>query len=1616
MRNLCLFLILVTCLLAPPLQAQRYEFPDNAEDFILYAGDILKATKKSESEKVAEVFTAVWNRGVLNAQHKEQVIRISKKMVAARATAASYYTPLYEAISHAVNEQQANATQISEFLDCTEKLVETKNGRNLKIFLDRVSVFFLSKALYSNQYSSQYATGTFHFGYGDQRDEALQAKYAPSSLGDAEIDPVPEITGAYIRFDNTDLTIANSFDSTGLKGTEGIYLITRGLFVGKGGKFDWSSVDYDPNQVYCEFDAYTFDVTKPILNAKNVTLKYTLLLSQTIRGDFEYVSRPSKNVYQAKYPKFISYENDIQIDQLGKDLSYVGGFSLEGRNISSTSQQPNAFSVLKVTKYGDEALRIASRNFSINDSIISSDHVNLALYMGGSDSLSHSDLKFKYLKNEQEVQLVRDRNTSAGSTPFINNHHEFYIDADVVKYNVKKDSMDIYMLSGAQALRPAVFESFDFFNKGRYTQMIGVYDFHPIKLFTRYAQNTDSTSFYIQQMAADYRRNEGILRSVASNLESLAYLTYDEQTGLIQLGKRINQTDSADVFISSVERIQRKGGNNLDSLIYDTYDHDNFRIESFVSGGANASLSRSNNELVIRGIKSFPMSEALNVYIIPDTSSQSVTVYGGRNLYMKKGEITVGNFRFIGQEFFLLYDEFLLEMPVIDNILFAIQDTTDGQWHEYGGEINFKPGRVIINDHLNKSGRKAGKIAKTDQYYESYPKLSIPEGGEVFFSTVDRQNYAYDSTNAYFQLYEIDMDSLNTKLPIFPGKFISNIFPEFDEELVPMTYPDNTMGFRHEPPEAGYPLYPTNEKIKNAHVTFNRPLVMNKLGLFSGGEIDYLSTALNAPEFVFMPDSVTSDNIDFNVASANLNGSQFAEATGKTAQLSWYANEDRMVITNKDEITRLEDARTSLPEGAFEKRYQDKLFTLYGQSDPMTLRGNLTVSADGLRGEGNLVRKDFSLLSVSEEPFKFEQSRFTASNVEFRINSKDRNPYEFDKGYFYTENKAVLQGNFVDVDFNLAAGKASVRPDDEFVDFASLSLPYAEYRTSIKEALWDLNKRSITMSGDSSSFFTSTIFGSEDFNEENLRFNANGATYDIQDLSMLVEGIPYINSADASIVPKDGQATILKDAEMEELKEARVLIDTLNRYHRLFDGNIKINSRLDFEGDATYQFVNVEKDTFNVEFNKFELIENKEVSKKDLKGAKVPRYTFAEGTVNEQDNFYITSRVRYKGRIQMYANRRNLSLDGFIRLDLNTRSDFNEWIPYRSDKGDSVFLAVNEKLVVDNQVITSGLHYVYGSSDLYTTFLSPKQAERDKDIFLASGILDYNPSINEFKISPKSRRDGGYTGNRLIFDDAHASIFVEGNFNFMDEANARYVKSAGTGRINIQEKTYNFDAILAFDLPMDFKALATMQSEVSNVLTTQSQSIALGKSEPLTYKIAAIAGEKDFSKFTESIGVRPIPLAEISKELKKPLIFSKVDLVWSEEYKTYYSQGPLQLLSIFDKIYNTEVTGFIEIRKNSNGDSFIIYLQADPDLWYYFEVEQEILYALSSDDLFNEIVETKDVEIAGIDKKEAFVNKFRAIYGADELPKSKQQKEAEQLQKKKTEEQKKAEEEEDDGF
>jgi hypothetical protein len=126
--------------------------------------------------------------------------------------------------------------------------------------------------------------------------------------------------------------------------------------------------------------------------------------------------------------------------------------------------------------------------------------------------------------------------------------------------------------------------------------------------------------------------------------------------------------------------------------------------------------------------------------------------------------------------------------------------------------------------------------------------------------------------------------------------------------------------------------------------------------------------------------------------------------------------------------------------------------------------------------------------------------------------------------------------------------------------------------------------------------------------------------------------------------------------------------------------------------------------------------------------------------------------------------------------------------------------------------------------------------------------------------------------------------------------------------------------------------------------------------------------------------------------LAKPLVFSSVNLKWSQKFKAFYSTGNLGLSNIGKYDINGAFDGFMELRKNEDGTQvFHVFFKVSPDAWYYYGYEDNRLMVQSSDPAFNELIAKKSnaskakvgelVFIPGSDQETlAFISRFRKDY------------------------------------
>jgi Mor family transcriptional regulator len=86
------------------------------------------------------------------------------------------------------------------------------------------------------------------------------------------------------------------------------------------------------------------------------------------------------------------------------------------------------------------------------------------------------------------------------------------------------------------------------------------------------------------------------------------------------------------------------------------------------------------------------------------------------------------------------------------------------------------------------------------------------------------------------------------------------------------------------------------------------------------------------------------------------------------------------------------------------------------------------------------------------------------------------------------------------------------------------------------------------------------------------------------------------------------------------------------------------------------------------------------------------------------------------------------------------------------------------------------------------------------------------------------------------------------------------------------------------------------------------------------------------------------------------LFFSELDFKWDQQLRALVTTGELSLNSIDKFKIERKINGRIQIIKKRTGDDVVIYLESPEGSWYYFKYQKGIMYALSSDKLFNQYV------------------------------------------------------------
>lgn len=1539
----------------------------------------LTATKNAETIVLGDSFLQVWSSLGLPEQQsiQKQVTLMRKKGYKLRPHLIHYFS----AIVHAKQTENTESAVFTSFLSTAQKVAENYTPTQAASFLSGSKTFFQYHALHVDKGFKLYvAPAPYYFDFVEAakpleilEEEPLPLDTLPTDWGDeAEtvseentddgwgdqssydqpVDntprwmamvqkPVPPIVeGPILVFETTTLNFVTRYDSVFLKNTSGTFSFRLETFLGEGGIFDFTPALLSGDSVYCEIPSYFFKTTKAELNAELTKLTYKGKLDQAIQGRFEFKSVPRADSVASSYPRFVSYDNAISHKGVGRgNAQFTGGFSLTGNKISSQSAFLGSSS-LQFSKNGNPLWKAISTSFTLGDSLIAAEKTRITIYQEN-DSITHPMVSFSYKFPSDSGQQLLLLNSKSYMRYAPYSASFFGVDFMVNKLDWKfmTDSLTL-SIQGGRSTVPMIIESVNYYDPEDYLALRSeAFNFHPLVVVANYCLKNRTKEFYVGNLAQSLDRDVVEMRNAVDFLAQKGMVDFYPQQDFVRVKEKALQ-------------VYRSQQNKT--------DYDNLKIHSVIDSMPNATLNFAKRQMTVRGVDGFNLSDSLNCTIIPD--SATIVLMQNRDLRFD-GRISAGNFEIVGKDFTLKYDSFFISMETIDSIgFFVLEKNAQGQTvrrridntmqgadsvHAASAgitKVRGSSGTLYISRPNNKSGR-----VKTSDY----PRLDASNGGVIYFDRREILNGVYDRS-IFFMVPPFKLDSLNDADPSainFDGTFASNgMFPNFKEKL--HTMPDKTLGFDHNIPKEGYQLFKGDGKLTGS-------IYLDKRGIRSAGTIDYLAAKIRSDNFTFFPDSVIGRGVHADMREEQFGSVVFPQGSFMNYEMVWRPKRDQLKLktTNTD-------------------------FNFYDSTAQLT--GTITISKKGVAGDGLLKTRGTELIS---KEMNFTSDQFGARHSLFKVLTED-------------PAKPALAGKDVRLRFNLSENVADISPEVE--GDAAIEFPFAQFKTSIPRAQWDLNTQKITMSKDKDVPIEDSYFYTTRKDLDSLRFNAENAVYDIKKQELKVSGIPYIIVADAKITPANNEVLILENAQIGTLTNTTIVIDTLNGYHQLTEGIIDIKSRNEFSGHATYQYINFLKDTFAIKLTDFHLEEMVKVDslrRTTRKRSEKALQTVATGSVEESKKLVLGAGMYYKGDMKMYATRPALELDGLVKLDIKKIKDYNTWIRYKqSGEETEVVIDFNNALTEEGKRVDAGLHFDATDNSLYISFLNEKRNEDDEDFYVPSGSLFYDPEAKEYKIEDREKAAGTkLSGKVFAYNDNNLNVRFEGPISLFSGNASFNITSTVIGQGNLETNDIRMNAMVLVDAKIPTTAFDIMARDIKTIVTNEGAAEGLGDLTELLYKVADIVGEREARAYEQASQKGYVSLGTLSGTAK-PLNFADVNFKWSQAHKAFYSEGSLGLSNIGRNDINGAFEGFMEVKKNEDGlPVFNVFLKVSPESWYSFSYEDNRLLVHSSNPAFNSTISKKTnsgkakvgelVFVPGSDDETlAFVNRFRKDYYGIEVP------------------------------
>ncbi len=924
------------------------------------------------------------------------------------------------------------------------------------------------------------------------------------------------------------------------------------------------------------------------------------------------------------------------------------------------------------------------------------------------------------------------------------------------------------------------------------------------------------------------------------------------------------------------------------------------------SNDANAIIDLNSNDMVMNGVKNIELSGKQKVGAIP--RGKAMMLKKNRDMEFD-GRLFAAYGVFEGKGFSFNYDQFNVELDSVRYFnLFVPSGDADAKGNPVAKAIGSEIEYLTGILLIDAPSNKSGK-----EDIGIFPSFQSKGDSYVYY---DRDSL-YKRDSFYFKLNPFSFNSLDnfTEDDLhFKGKmFSADIFPEFEETLV--LKEDKSLGFLTQTPAAGFPTYKSRGNFKGA-------VDLSNEGFKGEGTLSYLGAVVNSEDIIFKPKTMTATAERFDLEEDR--SKEIPQAVGLDVTINWKPYADSLEIRTKEEP-----------------------FDLYKEGNyKFTGLGLLTPS--GLKGSGLL---NWEKASMSSRDFSFGSFSARSDTMNVKIKA-----LETDALVLETSN---LSG-YADFDKQFAKFKSNAAVGETY-------LPYNEYLTSMDEFEWDMDGQTITFKAKKDEFanFTSTHP-----DKDSLSFPGKSARYDLKNSQLEIGGVETIRSADAFIYPETGDINIMAGGKMEELTNAKIVADTLNKNHVINRVTVNINGRKEYTANGYYEY--------NIADRKQEIYFENIAGTRIGKGKRSEKKTEtrAEGTINPEDDFYIDNKTQFRGDIALFASSRNLKFDGFAKFDAPLMPN-PQWFTINSE-GDKTDLTIAYEVPknYDGEQLRTGFFLSKENTRIYGRTMMPLFFRKDRPILPVTGVFKFNEETDEFIFGDSTKvLENQIKGTKLTFSNKTGKLKGEGPMNIGDGLKYISVKAAG----NIETTFPNEQDSTTFDAPVLADLMAGVDIIIPDALLRIMATDIISSSfdaPDIAYASKGEFYEKGLAEFipsgpmlTETVNIMKNRTLFFPKKYNHhTFFFSDLPMKWDPDYQSFVSRkDKVGLGAIGADPINKTLTCYVEFRMPSRGDDRVyIYVKSPSEYFYYFAYKGGILSTVSNNTRYNDAV-------TGLKKKETVI-------------------------------------------